>query len=114
MTQKCAASSAQPSLRADTHRRFGVRGNAGEQSHQPRDTGCRCGLRRRPMPNRKTLDVHISNLRLKLKPFGVELVTIRKVGFRLAEDARDKINRLLGEHGAAIMTPAEPAAASPD
>jgi DNA-binding winged helix-turn-helix (wHTH) protein len=67
-----------------------------------------------PIPKSKTLDVHISNLRAKLKPFGVELVTIRRLGFRLAEGAHDKINRLLAEHRAGSMTPAEPAAPPPD
>ena len=87
-----------------------------ENNHISRETlGATVAYDGGPMPNRKTLDVHISNLRLKLKPFGVELVTIRKLGFRLAEGAHDKINRLLVKHGAVyLVTPAGAAAAPPD
>jgi DNA-binding response OmpR family regulator len=67
-----------------------------------------------PTSQIKTIDVILSKMRAKLRPYGVEITTVHGLGFRLTEDAGDKINRLLAEHGAGIIMPAEPAAASPD
>jgi DNA-binding phage protein len=67
-----------------------------------------------PTSQIKTIDVILSKMRAKLRPYGVEITTVHGLGFRLAEDARDKIHKLLAEHGAEIITPAEPAAAPSD
>ena len=66
-----------------------------------------------PVSNIKTIDVIVGKMREKLRPFGVEVATIYGQGFRLAEGARDKINRLLAEYDAGLIS-TRPATAPAD
>ena len=53
------------------------------------------------------MDVIISRLRQKLGP-QIEIATIRGQGFRLAEDARDRLRKILAEYGEDVISAATP------
>jgi len=46
------------------------------------------------MPKTNTLDVVVCRLRQKLKPHDIEIVTLYGQGFKLNENARDRVRRL--------------------
>jgi hypothetical protein len=64
-----------------------------------------------PVSKIKTIDVILGRMREKLKPHGIEINTVYGLGFRLAEGAHDKINRLLAEHDAGATPTISPPAA---
>jgi DNA-binding response OmpR family regulator len=56
-----------------------------------------------PVSKIKTIDVVISQMRRKLAPHGLAIVTVHGLGFKLAEGAHDRIRRLLAEHNPALV-----------
>jgi hypothetical protein len=64
-----------------------------------------------PVTGNKIIDVVISRLRRKLAPHSIKIATIWGLGFRLAEDSRDRIRKLLAAYGADIVAAATPPAA---
>jgi DNA-binding response OmpR family regulator len=61
-----------------------------------------------PVTGIKIVDVTVSHLRKKVALHNIEVITVRGVGFRLAEDARDRIRRLLAEYGEDVISAATP------
>lgn len=47
------------------------------------------------LPESKVIDVQISHMRRKLRPFGIEIETIWGTGYALAPEAKEKINRMV-------------------
>jgi DNA-binding winged helix-turn-helix (wHTH) protein len=62
-----------------------------------------------PVSGIRSVDVIICNLRGKLKPHGIEIATVWGLGFRLAEDERDKIHKMIASYGAKVIAAAAPA-----
>jgi hypothetical protein len=59
--------------------------------------------------------VTIHTLRKKLKPYNVEIFTVRKLGYGLDKRARDRIQKILAEHDKAIIAARlEPETIEPD
>jgi DNA-binding winged helix-turn-helix (wHTH) protein len=61
-----------------------------------------------PVTGDKVVEVIISRLRAKLKPSGIEITTVWKAGYKLAEAGRDKIRALLGSSGEKAVDAAPP------
>jgi DNA-binding response OmpR family regulator len=65
-----------------------------------------------PVPDIKIVGVTIHFLRRKLARFGIEIVNIYGLGYRLAEGARDRTCKQLAEYGQdiveAVTPPAKP------
>lgn len=58
----------------------------------------------------KLVDVVVCRLRKKLVPHGIKINTIRGFGFSIEAATRDRIRKLLSEHGGdAVTTPSEEA-----
>jgi hypothetical protein len=51
-----------------------------------------------------TMSVTLHTLRKKLKPRGIEITNIKKIGYMIDTQTRDKIHRLLTEHDAGILS----------
>jgi len=51
-----------------------------------------------PVSQIKTLDVVVYHMRRKLRPRGIEIITIPRLGYGLADGARGRIHKLLAEH----------------
>jgi hypothetical protein len=50
----------------------------------------------------KTIDVVVSRVRQKLEPHGVAIETVWGSGYKINEDDRNKLRRLITDHGAGI------------
>jgi DNA-binding response OmpR family regulator len=61
-----------------------------------------------PASNIKTVSVIIGTMRKKLEPFGIEVITVWGIGFRLGAGAGDRVNRLLAGHGGAAIEQVAP------
>jgi DNA-binding response OmpR family regulator len=57
-----------------------------------------------------SLNVVVCNLRQKLAPHDIEIKTVWGYGFRLPEDARDRVRRILAEYGEEIVAATTPPA----
>jgi DNA-binding response OmpR family regulator len=55
-----------------------------------------------PRDTSSTVDVVISQLRKKLKPFNIKIITVHKIGYALDKKAREKVYRLITQHDEAI------------
>jgi len=67
-----------------------------------------------PTTESNILNVVVFRLRRKLSPYGIQIDTIRGFGFKLADDARGTVRRLLAEYGEDILAAAAaPSTAAP-
>ena len=67
-----------------------------------------------PTTRGKIIDVVVCRLRKKLGPYGIKIDTVRGFGFKLADDARDIIRKLLAEYGEDVLAAAAtPGTAAP-
>lgn len=48
-------------------------------------------------PEMKIIDVYVCKIRKKLKPFGLEIVTLRGLGYAVPKVAKDRIRALMDE-----------------
>jgi DNA-binding response OmpR family regulator len=63
-----------------------------------------------PVTNIKGVGVTIHTLRKKLARFGIEIINIYGLGYRLAEGARDRTCKQLAEYGQDIVSAVTPPA----
>lgn len=54
------------------------------------------GDRKQDWPDDKTIDIHAFNLRRKLAVHGVEIRTVRGIGYVLDDAAKDRVRRIAG------------------
>ena len=61
-----------------------------------------------PASKSNIVEVSVYCMRKRLKPHGVEIITLCKQGYRLTPDSRDKIRKILAAYGADIVAAATP------